>query len=302
MDDILNQQFERVEKALTALVDSIAAYNPSPQAAIDLVTADDELSQGLDQLAKHQANSIRIQTLRAEADALEEQLKTSVKKLADLRHELFETPATTFPDDSRPVPFDELLQFATSISKYTVPPTYRERVPAALADKDKEDEDADTGGSSGAPTNGVNTPAVVPEAVEAAKDTTTAITAVEGEGKKEGEDASSAAPEITPEEEEWLKKLKDSNMAWYPWPSIEKIRNGNLYRLQYWREKGKDLDTFDIPAHEEAERMRNLVPEERPGYEEGAEAQPGHALPQWGAPRYQKPKGVFEGLDDMDDD
>ena len=49
MDDILNAQFERVEKALGTLVDSIAAYNPSPQAAIDLVASDDQLSQGLDQ-------------------------------------------------------------------------------------------------------------------------------------------------------------------------------------------------------------------------------------------------------------
>jgi hypothetical protein len=49
MEDILTAQFDRVEKALSTLVDSIAAYNPSPQAAIDLVAADEELSQGLDQ-------------------------------------------------------------------------------------------------------------------------------------------------------------------------------------------------------------------------------------------------------------
>lgn len=49
MEDILSAQFDRVEKALSTLVDSIAAYNPSPQAAVDLVAADDELSQGLDQ-------------------------------------------------------------------------------------------------------------------------------------------------------------------------------------------------------------------------------------------------------------
>lgn len=49
MEDVLNEQFERVEKALTTLVDSIAAYNPATQAAVDLLAADDELSQGLDQ-------------------------------------------------------------------------------------------------------------------------------------------------------------------------------------------------------------------------------------------------------------
>ena len=49
MDDILQTQFDRVEQALGTLVDSIASYNPNPQAAIDLVAADNELSHGLDQ-------------------------------------------------------------------------------------------------------------------------------------------------------------------------------------------------------------------------------------------------------------
>ena len=49
MDDILQEQFDRVEQALGTLVDSIASYNPNPQAAIDLVAADEELSHGLDQ-------------------------------------------------------------------------------------------------------------------------------------------------------------------------------------------------------------------------------------------------------------
>jgi hypothetical protein len=53
MEQILSTQFDRVDKALSTLVDSIAAYNPSPQAAIDLVAADDELSHGLDQRKSH---------------------------------------------------------------------------------------------------------------------------------------------------------------------------------------------------------------------------------------------------------
>jgi hypothetical protein len=49
MDDILNEQYERVDRAFTTLVDSIAAYNPNTQVAIDLLAADDELSARLDQ-------------------------------------------------------------------------------------------------------------------------------------------------------------------------------------------------------------------------------------------------------------
>ncbi|KAF2134605.1 mediator of RNA polymerase II transcription subunit 4 [Dothidotthia symphoricarpi CBS 119687] len=299
MDDILTTQFDHVEQAVHALVESIAAYNPSPQAALDLVAADDELSRGLDLLAQHQANHARIQALHAQADALEEQLKSSVATLASLRHELFETPATTFPADSRPVRLDELLQFATTISDFTVPPTFRERVPEVDANKDKEKED----GSGVALTNGASTPANIPDAVEPPKDAT--------EGQKEGEKTDGAVPEITAEEEEWLKKLKDSNLAWYPWPDNDKIRRGNLYKLQYYREKNFDLDALDIWAHEEALRSQGMgVPTEaiepqnqalEPSVEPAQEQPVAQA-----APRVQSPPGppkpTFDMFDDLDDE
>lgn len=49
MDEILKAQFERVEASLNTLVESITSYNPSTQAAHDLVAADDELTRGLEQ-------------------------------------------------------------------------------------------------------------------------------------------------------------------------------------------------------------------------------------------------------------
>jgi len=49
MDAILQTQFQRVETALNTLIESITSYNPSPQTAVDLVAADDELSRGLEQ-------------------------------------------------------------------------------------------------------------------------------------------------------------------------------------------------------------------------------------------------------------
>lgn len=49
MDKVIDGRFERVENALAKLVNSISAYNPSPALATDLVTADSELSEGLDQ-------------------------------------------------------------------------------------------------------------------------------------------------------------------------------------------------------------------------------------------------------------
>ena len=198
-------------------------------------------------VARHQANHARIQALRAEADALEEQLKSSVAALAGLRKELSETPATVFPEDSRPVPFDELLSYAKSISRYTVPPTFRERVPDAEDETDK-DKDAIEGAASAPATNGLNTPTTAVAPVEPPRDG--------AEASKDGEDPDITTPELTAQEEEWLKKLKDSGFAWYPWPDEHKIRRGNLWKVYHYREQGRNLDDFDIEAYEEEEKKK----------------------------------------------
>jgi hypothetical protein len=49
MDKIIDVQFQRVEKALATLIQSIATYNPNPNLATDLVAADHELTKGLEQ-------------------------------------------------------------------------------------------------------------------------------------------------------------------------------------------------------------------------------------------------------------
>ena len=230
--------------------------------------------------------------MRAEADGLEEQLKSSVEKLATLRHELFETPATTFPENSRPVPFDELLQYADNISKYTVPPTYREPVPDATADKNKDKEDV---ASSGHPTNGVNTPVHLPESTEQSK--------VDQETQKEAGTVDNTPPDITAEEEEWLRKLKESQVAWHPWPNIDKIRQGSLFKLMYYREKNHNLDEFDIPKFEEEERLKNLPGAEEISQPQEKETQPG---PDQQAARIYRPprpkQEKFTLFDDMDDE
>ncbi len=49
MDVLIDKRFERVEKALATLINSMSTYNPNPALANDLVTADAELSHGLEQ-------------------------------------------------------------------------------------------------------------------------------------------------------------------------------------------------------------------------------------------------------------
>lgn len=176
-----------------------------------------------------------------------------------------------------------------------MPPTYRERVPGAAVEVDK-DKDKDDAGSSEAPTNGVNTPAMVPEPVEPTTDA--------ADVTKEGEDVSGAAPDITEEEAEWLKKLKESQFTWYPWPSTDKIRQGNLYKLQYWREKNADLDTFDIPAYEEEQTSKDAPAADAPQESEADQALPDVVQAHQPAPvpvRRPEPRAAFELFDDMDD-
>lgn len=49
MNAALQSQLDRVESSLNTLIDSITTYNPSVPAAIDLLSADDELTKGLEQ-------------------------------------------------------------------------------------------------------------------------------------------------------------------------------------------------------------------------------------------------------------
>lgn len=47
MDKIVDVRFERVEKALATLVESITKYSPQASQALELANADNELGKGL---------------------------------------------------------------------------------------------------------------------------------------------------------------------------------------------------------------------------------------------------------------
>ncbi len=53
MNDIIQAQLDRVETALNSLVDSITSYNPSVPAAVDLLSADNDLTKGLEQSKRY---------------------------------------------------------------------------------------------------------------------------------------------------------------------------------------------------------------------------------------------------------
>lgn len=71
MNATIDAVFVRVETAFTTLVDSIAAYNPSLQAAGDLIAADDDLARGMDQRALPVSPSTLFRLLTAQSPSTE---------------------------------------------------------------------------------------------------------------------------------------------------------------------------------------------------------------------------------------
>lgn len=49
MEKAIDSRFERLERALTSLIDSVAKYNPSAAQARELDSADKELCKGLEE-------------------------------------------------------------------------------------------------------------------------------------------------------------------------------------------------------------------------------------------------------------
>lgn len=240
-------------------------------------------------VSQHQDNHTRILKLRKTAETLENQAKASIRTLAQLRKELQETPATTFPETSKPVPFDELLRYARNISKHTVPPTYREKLPQDDSDTEKE-----VSGGIGS-SNGIGTPAE-----NAQKDQ------ADGQGEIENVEKKYDLPE---QQVEWLKKQEEQGLTWVPWPHNDRIRYGNLADIQRMLDRGLDPSTVLPPALKEEEDRQRAEEEERQKREqeqreeeERERRRRGSMMP--GAQRQAAPQqpATFGGLDMYDED
>ncbi|KAL9078871.1 MAG: hypothetical protein Q9157_002207 [Trypethelium eluteriae] len=250
MDQKIQDQFTRVENALNTLLDSITSYNPSPAAAIDLVGADDELSEGLSQLAAHQANYAHICQLRTESQRLDDQTKHTMSILANLRKELLATPATVFPGSQYEVNYNDLLSYAKRISRFTVPPTYRPRAPwdrkasakkAELCESpDQQMPDAD----STSPVGG-----------EAVKERGPFLST-----GAEQEQLGIGLRDLNESTRDWLDPL--AKLPFVPWPKDDDIRSGGLATVQYLVETGKDPTTDPKREEQEAEERRREEEEE----------------------------------------
>ncbi|KAI9782443.1 MAG: hypothetical protein M1816_001895 [Peltula sp. TS41687] len=251
MNSILQAQFQRVESALNNLIDSISSYNPSPSAASALIEADDELTQGLEQLTTHQSNHATLVRLRHASAALSERITNVLTVLANTRAEVLSTPATTFPKDSRDVPYEDLLTYAKKISKFTtVPPNLRSSVAAAAAAAAAgAPQPASSSSSASSPPPRDDEQRQQQQQQEQEQGGETGQDAEEqprGEADTpmEIEERGIAVVASVAAEEEPRQEMRPAvavvGHAFTPWPADDKIRRGALARIQGMFEAGED--------------------------------------------------------------
>lgn len=184
-----------------------------------------------------------------------------------------------------------------AISRYTVPPTYREHVPKAASDADKDEGKPPASAAATAPSNGLGTPAVS----SAAEDV------VQGNANGEGE----ATMDVTPEQAQWLQKLREHGVPWMPWPNDDKIRRGNLMTVQHLLDLKKDPWADRVSPHQELELGSQQQKEPEEQWQAQAQVQaPAVQRPQVATRsestttgfREQAPAQLFTGFDFADDD
>ena len=124
MDTFLLERLDHVEKALNKAIDSISSYNPSVPAAAELLHADDQLTEGIRLLATHQINYAQIQSLRSDIMALNTVTRNSLSRLVSVREEVLSIPlpAPHAGLEHKSVKYADLLDYASKISRYTMPP------------------------------------------------------------------------------------------------------------------------------------------------------------------------------------
>ncbi|KAK1755538.1 vitamin-D-receptor interacting mediator subunit 4-domain-containing protein [Echria macrotheca] len=254
----IDARFERVERALGTLIDSITKYNPSNKLAADLAAADSELVGALADLERHRHNVARIHDLQTQTAQLDTQIRDTISALWAARRELKNTPVTRPSSDSRTkhnFTTEELLAYARRISRNTMPPpgvtngfdfsTNRNTAsptPTATQTPSASFNGAEikTGGTpsaSGTPANGETT------TTTASQLNISQATTVSG-GTAATELPIHLKPIVNPHE----------GATFIPWPEEHMIRGGALASFSLLVDEGKDPRGYD--PEEEEQRLR----------------------------------------------
>ncbi|MCJ1435297.1 hypothetical protein MMC27_004669 [Xylographa pallens] len=257
MNTVLQSQLDRIETALTNLIDSITSYNPSIPATHELLAADDALTDGLNQLTLHQANYARILALQSTTISLDDRLTSTLRTLAQTRADILAAPATEFPSSQRFVPHTELLDYAQNISRYAAPPGVREKLAVTaqtISAEASAQQEATQSASSIVQDAGTqqSTQESIQRTNGTASTTSSFPTPFHPALQPSQEPASAVVPDaygidktsfgvstLTEPEKLWLNPLMQA--PFLPWPNEEVIRRGALAALQARIEQGDDL-------------------------------------------------------------
>jgi hypothetical protein len=219
-------------------------------------------------VSKHQANYARIQSLRSISSTLDDQIRSTLTLLTDTRSELLATPASVLQGNTHPILYSELLSYARRISKFTIPPTFREADSEGItsdtlnttqdteAKLDSQVEQLDI------KTNGTTTPIVTNGAIG---------------GLNSGEGGTATPVDIENPTtlpapiSDWLNPLSDGP-PFVPWPTEETIRRGALASIQVLLDQGVDPATFDPEKSAELEAKLELEAEARKAEQEAEKA------------------------------
>ena len=212
----------------------------------------------------HQRNHARIESLRSTIDQQNASITNTLTTLASTRADLLSIPSSLPQNDSRDVPYNELLDYAKRISRYTVPPTFRPALPPALP----------------ALPAAINGDSVAVE--DGAEDV-----------KEEKEGRGTASLQDT--ERKWLDPL--TQIPFVPWVTDETIKRGALAEIQSAIERGEDPGNVGAGGSEgdKGETME-IGDGDAVGRESGVGTDGG-----MGMQREDRPK-VFGGLDLYDPD
>jgi len=268
-------------------------------------------------VSRHQANHARIQSLRSISSTLDDQIRSTLILLTDTRSELLATPATVFQENTNPILYSELLSYARRISKFTIPPTFREAdVEGTTSDAVNISQETEIKVDSQVEqldikTNGTTTPVVTNGAIGGLNS---------GEGGTATPIDTENPTALPAPISEWLNP-HSGGPPFVPWPTEETIRRGALASIQVLLDQGVDPATFDPEksAELEAERKRlELEVEARKAEQEAEKArleeerreemrrrQSVSAGLVSGASHKEEQPAVFTGLhilDDMDED
>ncbi|KAM4060501.1 vitamin-D-receptor interacting mediator subunit 4 domain-containing protein [Hirsutella rhossiliensis] len=262
MDTCIDGRFERLEKALSNLIDSVTKYHPSAIQAEELKAADEHLSQGLEQVQTHQNNHLRIQRLRKTSSALDAQIRDTLTSLATTRKDIVTTHTAKFPaEPNHPVAYEELLRYARRISKTTLPPAVT----------------INGGGGSPSPETQTPMPEPQPQSAVTPSARTPSLTqspVANGTSQHVVSDPStqqtltSMNTSLPEGMSQYLNPL--SGQLFFPWPPEDKIRSGSLASYQILAEQGIDPRNYDPATEEERKRKEE---EERKAKEEREKAE-----------------------------